>query len=452
MNDFRTKIESLQQQHLLKYWDQLNSGQQEHLLSQINSLDANIIQNMRQSLKTHQEPPPIKIAPFLEYSQSGNLGDKSAGQRLIAEGKVGCLIVAGGQGTRLRFEGPKGMFPITAVKNKSLFQLFAEKTLTAGKRAGKPLPIAIMTSPLNHESTKGFFESNGYFGLNRNMVSFFSQSMLPLLDKEGNLFLEEPDSIAQGPDGNGSSLKHFVEAGIWDQWNRQGIRFLNFVLIDNPLADPFDPELLGFHQRMCNEITLKCAFRKDAKEKVGLVVKAEGRVSVIEYTELPEKERTALDNKGTLLHKCANLSLFCCDMGFVRDKAVARYDKMPMHLAFKSAKYIDDEGDIVVAREPIAWKFEKFIFDILPFADMPAALVYPRESCFAPLKNFSGDDSPETVQAALQKLDKSTIANITGIEPPDRKFELAQDFYYPTPELLQKWKDKPLPDVDYIEA
>lgn len=452
MNDVSKKIASLHQEHLLKYWNELHPSQQEHLVSQINSLDPTIIQAMQQRLKSHQEQRPLNIAPFLEYSKAGNSGDKHAGQRLISEGKVGCLIVAGGQGTRLQFDGPKGMFPITPIKNKSLFQLFAEKVLAAGKQAGRPLPLAIMTSPLNHEVTKAFFETNNYFGLDRGMVSFFSQSMLPLLDKEGNLFLEEPDSIAQGPDGNGSSLKHFFEGGIWDLWNKQGIRFMNFVLIDNPLADPFDAELVGYHQRMCNEITLKCAPRKDAKEKVGLIVKVDGKASVVEYTELPDKERTAIDNKGALIHKCANLSLFCCNMGFIREKAVAHYDKMPMHLAFKSAKYIDEEGDIVVAREPIAWKFEKFIFDILPFTDMAAALMYPREECFAPLKNFSGEDSPKTVQTALQRLDRTTFTKITGNEPPDRPFELAQDFYYPTSELLQKWKGKELPDLDYIEA
>ena len=178
---------------------------------------------------------------------------------------------------------------MTAVKHKSLFQLFAEKTIAASKQAGRPLSIAIMTSPQNHDATIDFFNQHHLFGLEPGQLSFFCQGMLPLLDQEGQLFLENAFSLAEGPDGNGGALHHFYHSGIYQQWQAQGIRHINFVPIDNPLADPFDAELLGCQQRCQNEITIKCTLRRDVQEKVGLLARHDGRTIVVEYSEIPEK-------------------------------------------------------------------------------------------------------------------------------------------------------------------
>lgn len=439
--DAHEKLQSIHQDHLLFHWNHLTTDQQRHLLGQIHKLDLKVFHLQQQILKhKHVEMPAFE--PFTDYAHSGNKDRVRIGQELIAKGEAGCLIVAGGQGTRLRIDGPKGMFPVTLIHKKSLFELFAHKVIAAGRLAGRLLSVAIMTSPANHEQTIQFFEEHHYFGLKQEQLYFFQQGVLPLLDNAGNLFLETPWSISEGPDGNGSALSEFVHTQIWEKWKQKGIKYVNFIQIDNALADPFDAELIGYHQSKQSEITIKCVERKDPKESVGIIVAVNGKPQVIEYSEMDPKQ------KASPLHRCANISTFCLSMSFIK-----RIEglQMPLHLAHKAVKALSKHGLTEQAAQPNAWKFEKFIFDILPLADKVNALLYPREYCFSPLKNLSGHDSLATVQESLLRRDRGVIAAITGKEAPQRHFELAQDFYYPTPELLRKWLGKDVPAKDYIE-
>ncbi len=440
------KISALEQAHLLAFYNTLSEERRCHLLQQIEAIDVPLFHRQQLLVKKSQTATSTSLNSFRDFVRKGHAEDVQRGRERLVQGQVGCLVIAGGQGTRLRFEGPKGMYPISVIQHKTLFQLVAEKTRAASLQTGYDLPIAIMTSPVNHAATVNYFEQHHYFGLKRTQVSFFSQRLLPLLDEEGNLFLEDVDSIAQGPDGNGFALKYFAESGLWHKWHSQGIRYINFVLIDNPLADPFDAELVGFHEREGNDITMKCTPRRDIHEKVGVLVKIEGKAAVVEYSELPDEERKALHTDSTLKHLCANLSLFCFSMESIRELNKL---ELPLHLAHKAVKYVDKAGQVVQACNPMAWKFERFIFDVLPLAKHVKALLYPRAECFAPLKNFSGPDSPATVQAALQEMDRRVIEKITGMPAPHHPFELAQDFHYPTPELLEKWQGHALPSDPY---
>lgn len=354
---------------------------------------------------------------------------------------MGCLVVAGGQGTRLQLQGPKGLYPISVIRKKTLFQLFAEKIVAASQLAFRPLHAAIMTSPLNHEMTETYFKAHSFFGLTRGQIDFFSQSMLPFLDDNGNLFLQNVSTIAQGPNGNGSSLFEFSQHGLLEKWKELGIEHLNFVLIDNPLADPFDAELLGFHVRNQNDITIKCTLKADPDEKVGVVVKENDGVRIIEYMEMPEEERLKTSSNGLLKYPCANISLFCIRLSFL-EKLCNQRAPLPLHSAYKSAESL--EGKIM------AWKFEYFIFDILPLAEKVQALLYPREDCFAPLKNLSGNDSPETVRAALQRKDQQIYRELFNKEPPSTPFELAQGFHYPLSHYINKWKHRFLSNDGYL--
>lgn len=445
------KLLKIEQSHILKYWEGLDNDQKNQLLFQIEKIDLKTF-DLQQKLLRPTLSENHKIEPFNNYAQSGNLDDIQKGKELISQGLVGTLVVAGGQGSRLRLDGPKGLFPITTVKHKSLFQLLAEKTLAASKQAGRPLPLAIMTSPLNHDITVEYFEKNHLFGLLKEQISFFPQGMLPLLDTKGFLFLENPYSIAEGPDGNGGALHEFARSGLWLKWHKQGIRYLNFILIDNPLADPFDAELIGYHARTQSEIVVKCIKRNDPKEKVGVIVRQNGKVTVVEYSEIDESERFATQQNGTLLHLCANLSLFSFSMDFIKTHIVNDPTPLPLHAAFKAAKHLDPTGNSVLSDKPIAWKFEHFIFDVLPRANKINALLYPRETCFAPLKNFSGEDSIETVRAALESSDRRVVSEITGTPCTVSPLEISQQFYYPTPSLLAKWKGKEIKQVGYLNS
>ncbi len=382
-----SKLAAIGQLHLLAYWNELNDTQKDSLLSQIETIDEKIFFEQQRLLVS---PPTFSselIEPFTSFVRSGNTEDEAVGHRLIEDGKMGCLLIAGGQGSRLNFDGPKGMFPITPITHKTLFQLLAEKVLAASKRAKRPLQLAVMTSPLNHNTTVDFFQKNNFFGLEEGQISFFSQGMLPFLDKNGNLLLEGKDKIACGPDGNGGALHHFYQSGLWDKWYEQGIRYLNFIPVDNPLADPFDAELIGYHERTQSDVIVKCIARSDPFEKVGVLAIQNSKTMVMEYSEIPENLRMAVNADGSVKFPCAYIGLFSVNMEFIRSLNLGQNLEIPLHLAFKS----------------MAWKFEKFIFDVLPKANTVSGLLCPREECFAPLKNFSGADSPATVQQALQR-------------------------------------------------
>lgn len=411
------------------------------------AIDPKILEQQRRVLQQPASASLPKLLPLTNVAIQGNEKDKLLGEQLLSEGAAGCLIVAGGQGTRLRFEGPKGLYPISPVYNKTLFQLFAEKTLAASKRAGKSLPLAIMTSPLNHQDTIQYFKDNHYFGLEQDQLFFFSQGTLPLLDVEGNLLFESDGKIAYGPDGNGHALVHFVNNGIWDKWSARGVRFVNFVPVDNPLGDPFDVELLGFHARQRAEVTIKCSERRWANEKVGVIAQIDDRIQVIEYTEIPEEEASAVLDDGTLKFPYANLSLFCFSMDFIKKTTTFT---MPLHAAFKAGPVRQADGSFMLSKEPNAWKFEWFIFDVLPFSDKVRVLNYPRGRSFAPVKNATGNDSPETVKRDLSAYDRAILSSITGREVNLDPFELAADFHYPTAELKAKWKGKS-PNSSYVE-
>jgi len=425
------------QQHLLDNWENLTDEKQKQFLNDIASIDTSIFKEQK-AILNQQTKKDLKIEVFDQFSISGNVDDYEKGLKAISEGKVGCLLIAGGQGTRFRSTAPKGLFPVSVIKNKSLFQLFAEKTAAASKQADRPLSLAIMTSPLNHDETVSYFKKNNYFGLQPGQVSFFTQSMLPFLDANGNMLLDQNDKLAKGPDGNGFSLYHFYHSGIWKEWQKNGIKHVNYVLIDNPLADPFDAELMGFHIRQNDEITLKSVERIDPMEKVGVIIRNGGKAGVIEYSEISKEDALAKDANGYLKHRCANISLFCFNMLFIEKAA---HQQLTLHTALKS---LSNDNPVKI------WKFERFIFDLLPYADKVSALVYPRELCFAPLKNVEGQDSLETVQKALLNLDRITFKRISGLDAEGKTFELSQDFHYPTKELLSNWKGKPLPDESYI--
>lgn len=444
-------LSTLGQSQILERSNALSVGKREKLLSQLDTLDIPTF-HLQQYLLKASRPLTRSISPFDNFALAGNSHDLQRGKEMIARGLVGCLIVAGGQGTRLRFEGPKGMCPVTKIHHKTLFQVFAEKVVAAGKQAQRLLPLAIMTSPQNHEATLAYFEKNQLFGLERTQLTFFCQEVLPLLDSRGNLFLETPDTLATGPDGNGGAIHQFFNQGIWADWHKQGVRYLNFVLIDNPLADPFDAELVGFHQKSSSDIVVKATFRRDGAENVGILVKDQGRAAVVEYSELDHDARMETNAEGTLRYPIANISLFSFSMEFIKDAVHTKKTMMPLHKAFKAVKYLNADGNTVQAEKPMAWKFEKFIFDLLPAASKVDALIYPREKCFAPLKNFSGLDSLETVPDALEENDRQTLATITGVPSTASPLEISQDFYYPTPELITMWRNRHVKHSGYINA
>ena len=438
-----TPIENFRkyEQQLFLFWDELTTDQQSTFESQLKQICLETLNQQKKLVHDSDLLNSSTFDPFDEFAFSGNQINHSVGQQLIQRGEVGCLLLAGGQGTRLQHSGPKGTYPISAVKHKSLFQLCAEKVRAASAWANRPLQLAIMTSPDNDEETRDFFQQRRFFGLDPLQVSFFVQGSFPFLDVRGKLFLKTPSQVAAGGAGNGNSLRSFAASGLLNTWLNQGIKAMTIILVDNPLADPFDAELVGFHHQQNADMTLKCTEKTDPEEKVGVLVKQEGRCTVVEYSEMPEDEKKARRSDGRLKHCCANLSLFCISLSFIQ-KIVEEGLSLPLHKAWKAAQSVDDKGMPQLSPKPNAWKFETFIFDWRLHAKKVAALIYPREECFAPLKNLSGPDSPETVRRALQARDRAVLQHLTGLPPPDFPFELPPEFYYPTQDFQAKWKGR----------
>ena len=374
---------------------------------------------------------------------------KEKGKALLREGKVGCILVAGGQGTRLGFSGPKGCCPVTAVKQKTLFRYFSERVKAASLQAEFPLKMAVMTSPKNHAATLAHFLVNDQFGLLPGQLGFFQQTELPILTQSGELFLESQDKIAFAPDGNGSCIQAFYKSPLAQQWKDEGIHYITFILIDNPLADPFDPYLIGTHATAGVDVTLKCMKREDPEEKLGTIVEIDGKPEVVEYSEISREDQIAKDANGDLLYSIANISLFCFSSSFLENAAKK---EMPLHKAFKKSDYVSTSGEVVHATLPCVWKFEKFIFDILAFANTTQVAVYPREYCFAPVKDKSGKNSLENATKTLSLYERKLIESITGKTAPAACLEIDPQFYYPTQNLKSQWKGRDIPESPYVES
>lgn len=437
--------------HLLQFSKNLSLEEKQKLYSQLYALNEPFYEEQKQWIKKEKkkkENPDIQ--PLDTFYSSGNRYLQSVGENLLKKNKVGCLIVAGGQASRLGYTQPKGFFPISVIQSKSLFQIFAEKTLAASRLYQTPLPLAIMTSPENHLETMEYFQKNHYFGLDSNQVDFFSQKSIPLLDEKLEYFLTSPYKIAFGADGNGSSLFEFYWSPIWKKWKKQKIQYVNFLQIDNPLGDPFDSELIGLASEKKLDIAIKSTLRENEEEKVGIVVVQEEKIKVIEYAEIPKKEFQKRNTDGSLKYSIANLSMFCFSFSFIENINQNDAEKMPWHAAKKQIYRLDRNETSQHLKKVFAWKLEKFIFDVLNFSLNTAVILYPRNECFAPLKNANGRDSVKTVQKSLLERDRQIYKKISQIDVSKKTFELSFDFYYPNPEVVSKWHGRLLPVEGYI--
>lgn len=443
----KDKLKSIHQEHVLDYWSELSINQQNNLLHQIANIDIDFFHEQRQLLKISR-PPLTSFSPLSMFSVAGEDANwKGKGLQLLKEKKVGCIVLAGGQGSRLNYNGPKGCYPISKIKKKSLFQLIAEKVLAASRLANQPLPLAIMTSPINDAPTRSFFSSHQYFGLQTDQIDFFCQPMWPLLSYSGDLFLEEKDHIACGPTGNGCVANVLYTSKIWEKWSKIGIEMVCIIPIDNPLALPFDLELCGFHANGNQEVTIKATDRLSPLEEVGLLVQQHpsNQTSIIEYSEISKEERSAVNSCGQLKYNFANIGLYCVSMSFLHKTATT---SLPIYNVLKQVKQVD------APHKQTAWKFEEFIFDLFKYSDTCKTLIFPREECFAPLKNHTGPCSPETVQAALSIREKNIFRQLTGkCIDTNAVFELEADFYYPSSTALSPhWEGKAVFEEPFVEA
>jgi UDP-N-acetylglucosamine/UDP-N-acetylgalactosamine diphosphorylase len=341
-------------------------------------------------------------APYEPLPENGGNGidwarAKGAGEAALRAGRVAAFVVAGGQGTRLGYDGPKGTFPVTPLRKKTLFQVFAEKIRAAGLRYGKPIHWFVMTSHANHGATEGFFQDNKFFGLDPARVHFFRQGRMPAVDFNGKILLESKSSIAMSPDGHGGSLRALERSGALELMKRENIDTLSYFQVDNPLVRVIDPAFIGFHVLRGSEMSSKMVPKAYPEEKVGHFCVQNGKLLVVEYSDLPLALQRETDAGGKLRYRAGSVGIHAFDREFIRRMAAGGEGAaLPFHRADKKIPTIDAAGNPVKPEKANGVKFEMFVFDALPFARLPVVIETRRGDDFSPVKNAEGIDSPQT--------------------------------------------------------
>lgn len=391
------------QEHVLFGWQYLHEPERLGLLEQLQQIDLESLASLY-ALRDQRDAVPSldRIAPF-PVTDPASLPPETRqlGETALRQGQVAALVVAGGQGTRLGFDLPKGIYPIGPLSQKSLFQLHAEKVLALGRRYGRPVPLLIMTSPATHAQTLAFFESHRHFGLNASDVYFFQQATMPALDLvTGKLLLEKPGVLAVSPNGHGGTLTALADSGLLAILRQRSIRYVYYFQVDNALLHIADPLFIGHHIHSQAEVSVKVIEKEYPAEKMGVFVLVDGRCGIIEYSDLPEELAQARDTDSKLLYRAANPAIHLFDIDFLT-RITTGHARLPWHIARKKVPHINERGDLVRPDRENALKFEMFIFDALPLAQRWTALATTRAAEFVPLKNATGPDSPETVRTAL---------------------------------------------------
>jgi UDP-N-acetylglucosamine/UDP-N-acetylgalactosamine diphosphorylase len=394
------------QEQIFRFWDNLTPAGQTALREQAAQIDLPeitrlIASHVRIQGKVVVDFSRLRPAPYIARPENG--GDPAAwsnartvGETALREGRVACFTVAGGQGTRLGYDGPKGAFPVTPVRGHSLFQVFAEKIRAAGLRYGRTPPWFIMTSPANHDATINFFESHRFFGLEPQHVHFFPQGRMPAVDFNGKILLEAPDRLALSPDGHGGSLRALARSGAVELMRREGVDLLSYFQVDNPLVRCVDPAFIGFHLEARSEMSSKMAPKRGGGEKVGNFCRDENdRLLVIEYSDMPRALSEERDASGELHYRSGSIGIHVIDREFVERVGTGRDEacRLPFHRADKKIATVDDTGQPVQPDQPNGVKFEMFVFDALPFARNAIVVETARADDFSPVKNATGVDS-----------------------------------------------------------
>ncbi len=461
MNEYaalRERYARFGQAQVFRFWDRLDPNEKKHLIEQAKEIDLEEIGRLTSGLASpaiggEGGMAEIEPAPSIAHPESG--GDLEAwsrarvlGEEALRDSKVAAFTVAGGQGTRFGFDGPKGTYRISPVKGKPLFAIFAEKIRQAQEYYGAKIPWFIMTSRENHNETTEFFEQHGNFGLSGEEVFLFVQGQMPSVSFEGRILLESVGRIAMNPDGHGGSLRALVRSGAVDRMRQQGIEVISYFQVDNPLVNVADPAFIGFHIEHGSELSSKMVTKSDPEENVGLFCLRDGRLSVIEYSDLPENVAAIRDAKGRLSHRAGSVAIHLLSREFVEKVGGGSEAeiRLPFHQARKKVSVIDEDGRKIASTGPNAVKFEMFIFDAISFASNPIVVETLRSEEFSPVKNAEGPDSPETCRAQqlrqwarwLRRAGINLPCDSTGL--PSICFEISPLFAATQESFVEKWQ------------
>ena len=404
-NEALKKLQKYGQEHLLNRYKYLDDNKKEKIIEQIKHIDFDQITELFNITTTSLKRLDNEVES-IEFVDKNRLTKEEydnyykIGKKIIEEGKYAVATLAGGQGTRLGYVAPKGTFKIGGGIDKSLFEALSDTIKEAKATYKSKIPWYIMTSRENNNATEKFFEKNDFFGLPYEDVKFFKQAELPMLDTNGKLMLDEAGLVKLAANGHGGIFESLARSGYLEDMKERGIEWVFISGVDNVLAGLVDPIAVGLAISEGNLATGKSVVKRDPEEKVGVFCKKNGKPSVIEYTEITDEMANARDENGELLYGESHILTNLFNIKALEDIA---QNKLPYHKAFKKAKYMDENGEIVKPEKPNAYKYESFIFDAFESLDNMSILRVKREDEFAPLKNAEGEDSPDTARELYKK-------------------------------------------------
>jgi len=446
LTSLRNRLAEHGQEHTLRFWGELDSEQQSRLHRQLEAIDLEQFAALIQGQDTKQDFAAMAAGAGSPPSVRGGgaawtLNEaEQQGVDAIKAGQIGAVIVAGGQGTRLGFDQPKGMFPVGPVSGRTLFQVFADRLIAINHRYGVRVPLYVMTSEATDAETQAYFDTNDYLGLPREDVMIFQQGTTPAVDSTtGKLLLAAKDSLALSPDGHGGTVAALKNSGCFDDMQRRGVEHLSYIQVDNPLAHLCDPVLIGHHLISRSEMTTEVIRKRYPNERVGNVVLVDGAVQIIEYSDLPDSAAEARTEDGELKLWAGNIAVHMLDVAFLRQMSDST-DALPFHRARKKVACVDDTGQVIDPDQPNATKFERFIFDLLPQAKNAFVVESLPSQAFAPVKNADGaeTDTPALAKEAVSDLHRDWLVQAGATVADGVQVEINPRFAFSPSELKEK--------------
>lgn len=401
LEEAKVKLAGAGQEHLLQYFDELDETQQTGLLNQIEALDLSLLDLIKDGVK---EVPKGKLAPLgavtLDEIKEKKDTYKKRGLEAIRQCQVGAVLLAGGQGTRLGLDKPKGMLNVGIHKELYLFEQLVNNLMEVVKEADAWVPLFVMTSEKNNADTVAFFKEKDYFGYNKDYVFFFVQEMAPSVGYDGKILMEAKDRLSTSPNGNGGWFSSLVKAGLLDKINELGVKFLNVFAVDNVLQKMADPIFVGATLEAGAVCGSKVVAKADPNERVGVLCLEDGRPSIVEYYEMTDEIIHSRDDKGNLLYNYGVILNYLFDVKTLTD---ILNRSMPTHVVEKKIPYINEKAELVKPQEPNGYKFETLVLDMIHMMDNCLSFEVEREHEFAPIKNATGVDSLESARKLMEK-------------------------------------------------
>lgn len=404
MNYEQTKslLEKYGQTQLLKYYDELDDSQRESLLKQIGEIDFGLLDLVKEGESVTEKGiiTPLDDAVSVRDIEENKEKYTTIGVDAIKQGKVAALLLAGGMGTRLGSDKPKGMYNIGETKDVFIFEMLVRNLMDVVNQTGAWIPLYIMTSEKNNDDTVNFFKEKNYFGYDPDYVDFFVQEMAPAATFDGKIYLEEKDRVSTSPNGNGGWFISFVKAGLCEKAKAKGVEYINIFAVDNVCQRMADPCFVGAMIDGGYRCASKVVAKANPEEKVGVLCLEDGKPSIVEYYELTEDMRYETKEDGELAYKYGVILNY---LFTIEDLEKNLENNLSVHIVKKKISYIDDNGNIIKPEIENGYKFETLVLDMIHMMDNCLAYEVVREKEFAPIKNKTGVDSVDTAKELLKQ-------------------------------------------------